>query len=544
MSSQPSEALADYLQRRAELINEDRALRVDYARAATVTPTELKADEVVRAIRAKEATTIWGDEHDDVPHPFPGMEFLTGPLPSIYLGLWRKNIILKTQLFQILSKMPKGALLHVHQNATVEAAFLLKLALEQPAIHIRCPSAIDASTIAGTLPEIKPVPAEWYTDSCGITDASYVPNTWVQIQKARETFDPALGGPEGFDEWIISCFVVNPSEAYGSHNTPTKIWSKFGSTFMITDPIIRYMPIQEAYLREFIMSSIADGISYIEVRYNFIADYLTAADAKTKLPIKDLMELYNKLIKEIKTDLKQQGREDDFAGLKIIYNVPRIITPERLTEELDLCFEFKRKYPHLIAGFDLVGHEDTNKPLIYYAEPFLQFIERQKREGVEIPFIFHAGETLGDGTMADMNLYDAILLGTKRIGHGFSLVKHPKLMEICRKKKIALEVCPISNEVLRLTSSMPMHPLPVIMNQGIPVALASDDPAMFNSMGLSFDFYQVLVSSEVSGLLTLGQLARDSITYSMLGEEDKQEAMAAWERRWKVFVEEVAAMEP
>jgi adenosine deaminase CECR1 len=36
----------------------------------------------------------------------------------------------------------------------------------------------------------------------------------------------------------------------------------------------------------------------------------------------------------------------------------------------------------------------------------------------DIPFIFHAGETLGDGTAADMNLYDAILLGTKRIGHG------------------------------------------------------------------------------------------------------------------------------
>jgi hypothetical protein len=29
------------------------------------------------------------------------------------------------------------------------------------------------------------------------------------------------------------------------------------------------------------------------------------------------------------------------------------------------------------------------------------------------------------------------------------------------------------------------------MNQGIPVVLSSDDPAMFNSMGLSFDFFQV-----------------------------------------------------
>jgi len=50
--------------------------------------------------------------------------------------------------------------------------------------------------------------------------------------------------------------------------------------------------------------------------------------------------------------------------------------------------------------------------------------------------------------MADDNLYDALLLGTKRIGHGFSLVKHPKLMSICRERDIALEVCPISNEIL------------------------------------------------------------------------------------------------
>ena len=69
-------------------------------------------------------------------------------------------------------------------------------------------------------------------------------------------------------------------------------------------------------------------------------------------------------------------------------------------------------------GFDLVGAEDSLKPLIYYAEHLLRFRERQQEEGVDIPFIFHAGETLGDGTDADLNLYDAILLGTKRIGHG------------------------------------------------------------------------------------------------------------------------------
>ena len=71
-----------------------------------------------------------------------------------------------------------------------------------------------------------------------------------------------------------------------------------------------------------------------------------------------------------------------------------------------------------LIGFDLVGNENELRPLIDYVEPLLRFKKRQTEEGVDIPFIFHAGETLGDGTAADMNLYDAILLGTKRIGHG------------------------------------------------------------------------------------------------------------------------------
>jgi adenosine deaminase CECR1 len=83
--------------------------------------------------------------------------------------------------------------------------------------------------------------------------------------------------------------------------------------------------------------------------------------------------------------------------------------------------QLKKEFPHLIAAFDLVGDENRLIPLIDYIEPLLKFKQRQQEEGVEIPFIFHAGETLGDGTPADNNLFDAILLGTKRIGHGLML---------------------------------------------------------------------------------------------------------------------------
>ena len=40
---------------------------------------------------------------------------------------------------------------------------------------------------------------------------------------------------------------------------------------------------------------------------------------------------------------------------------------------------------------------------------------------------------------------------------------------------------------------MPMHPLPILLNNGVPVALCSDDPAVFGNMGLTFDYFQVRV---------------------------------------------------
>jgi adenosine deaminase CECR1 len=52
-------------------------MRLDSARDH-LTSSEIKADQVVRKIRAAEAKSIWGADYDSVPHPFPGMEFLTG----------------------------------------------------------------------------------------------------------------------------------------------------------------------------------------------------------------------------------------------------------------------------------------------------------------------------------------------------------------------------------------------------------------------------------------------------------------------------------
>lgn len=52
------------------------------------------------------------------------------------------------------------------------------------------------------------------------------------------------------------------------------------------------------------------------------------------------------------------------------------------------------------SGFDLVGQEDAGRPLIHFAKRLIQFREEVDRLGLDIPFLFHAGETLGDGGLS------------------------------------------------------------------------------------------------------------------------------------------------
>ena len=70
--------LADYEAQRISLINEDRSLRREFLRIDLYSEKEREGDKILRAIRASEAATIWNEEHPSIPHPFPGMEFLTG----------------------------------------------------------------------------------------------------------------------------------------------------------------------------------------------------------------------------------------------------------------------------------------------------------------------------------------------------------------------------------------------------------------------------------------------------------------------------------
>ncbi|KZV69050.1 adenosine deaminase-like growth, partial [Peniophora sp. CONT] len=522
----PQTSLAAYEAARAELIASDRALRRDNARIASASDGEKRADEKIRALRAQEAQGVWDGEN--IPNVFPGMGFLVC-----------KDIIDRTELFKIVRKMPKGALLHAHLDACVDKSKLLALAYEYPQMHIRIEHGVTPERMADQLPTLAPLAVSPFAagSNAGMSAAQgYVGDTWIPLVEARKAFDTALGGPEGFDKWILDTQMVNPGEAYGTHNSIKEIWIKFIQTFGVTSGMFLYRPIFRRYMRQVLLDTIDDGISYVEFRINFHHKFMFGDDCEQNVPHREWIHDIETIVKEVKAEFDAAGRGDEFFGIKIIYTVVRLLLPQELEWYTADVLALKKEFPDIIAGFDLVGNENLLRPLKYYIPQLLNLKAAAEEAGLDLPLILHAGETLSDGGEPDDNMYDAILLGAKRIGHGYSLVKHPKLMEICRERGIAIEMCPISNEILRLCSSMPAHPLPVLLNNGIPLSLNSDDPAVFNSMGLSYDFYQVLVSSEISGLSTLAQLALDSLQYSVLPDEQKRQAIAAWERRFAKFV--------
>ena len=71
----------------------------------------------------------------------------------------------------------------------------------------------------------------------------------------------------------------------------------------------------------------------------------------------------------------------------------------------------------------------------------------------DLRFFFHAGETDWLQSQADFNVIDAILLNATRIGHGYSITKHPEALKMIKERDIAIEVCPISNQVRKKNHS-------------------------------------------------------------------------------------------
>jgi adenosine deaminase CECR1 len=107
-----------------------------------------------------------------------------------------------------------------------------------------------------------------------------------------------------------------------------------------------------------------------------------------------------------------------------------VFGPKHIEEMVD-CMRKSRKMCEMIAGFDMVNEEDATAPLKDFVEILM---ESNQKLNNDCCFYFHGNIIYlfmiiaGESThKVNENLYDAVMLGSKRIGHGFNLAMHPYL---------------------------------------------------------------------------------------------------------------------
>ena len=87
------------------------------------------------------------------------------------------------------------------------------------------------------------------------------------------------------------------------------------------------------------------------------------------------------------------------------------------------------------------------------------------------------GITAHAGEFGTANIEAALKLpGVARIGHGVHAISSPRLIDKLLEADVILECCLTSNVVLGAASSLKDHPIGNLIEAGIAVTLASDDP--------------------------------------------------------------------
>jgi adenosine deaminase len=166
-----------------------------------------------------------------------------------------------------------------------------------------------------------------------------------------------------------------------------------------------------------------------------------------------------------------------------------------------------------IIGFTIGGSEQTYPP-----EPFADVYEKARQLG------FHTSAHAGEAAGAE-SVWGAIrTLKVERIGHGTRINEDPDLVEYLSKKKIPLEVCPISNVKTRVVAVVKDHPVKHYYDLGIPVTISTDDPKMFgNSLAQE---YRALYEELGFSTKDIQRIILNGIAASWLKQEDKK-ALAA-----------------
>ncbi|KAJ8605692.1 hypothetical protein MRB53_041409 [Persea americana] len=170
-----------YFQGRDALIAQEAKHRNDQTFRELLSPMAQEACAIVSQIRFEEQQTLWTEElEDDLAKQYgaevhPGMKFILA-----------KERMQRSKLWQIVHRMPKGALLHCHLEAMIDFHWTIRRAKDQ---------------------------------ACGLQTT--LRTTWCRYRKPPTAF--LMAGKAGFIEWLVSRSSISTEESMNHHHGPMAI---------------------------------------------------------------------------------------------------------------------------------------------------------------------------------------------------------------------------------------------------------------------------------------------------------------------------------
>jgi len=465
----------DYLQEREHLIRDERAL--GFSAGITLSQAEKTANDTLLRLRKRE------------------MQRTAALFPPARSFLAAKADIDASPLMDIFRRMPKGAILHAHPGAIQDLHWLIANATYLPHCYLYA-GPDGESAVNGALAFFVHPP-----------DAR-----WKPVQNLRN----AATNRVEFDERLYRSITLGPDNL-----ARPDVWAQFENCWSRVSAIESYAPVSREFTRRELEAAAAENVQVLELRAFLsgptdLEGHAAGGDAA--------VTQYREVLAEVRK------QHPDFQ-LKLIASRERSASPRQIGEYLREALRLRKLYPDLVVGFDLVNEEDRSHTLIDFLDQWLNIDREARAAGIALPYFFHAGESNWDD---NGNLFEALLLHSQRIGHGLALAKHPLLLERVRDRKIAVEVCPISNQVLGYVPDLRNHPALFWMRDGVPVTLNPDDPGMMQAT-FSHDFYVAFMAWGLD-LADLKQLAMNSLRYSSLSDDEKTMAIATWTVRWNEFI--------
>ena len=362
-----------YFQGREALLDQEKTQRSDAAFRQSLTPLATEACAIVSRILAEEHQTIWTSELQDDLARQEGVSLHPGMMFTL-----ARDTMEKTKSWKIVKRMPKGALLHAHQDAMIDVDWLIDEVLATEGMVM-----LAEESLYGPMARVEGKVIFRYSKGSLATASSiwseeYQASHPVSMKEAAASFPD--GATEGFKTWLKSRCTITSEESIKHHHGLDAVWRKFTSCFPPLDSMEYYEPILRASMQRLLRQLVDDGLRWVDFRSTFAVDFRLEGCEELSKDSDDLVRIFSEELKKFKAT--QEGR--NFWGYRFIWTSLRSWGKRKIVDHMKQCIIMKKAYPELIAGYDVVGQEDMGRSLADLTPELFWFKKRCFENGVDM----------------------------------------------------------------------------------------------------------------------------------------------------------------